>query len=357
MRAPRGMVLLACLALVVLACAPGAAPPSSAGTAREPPAAAGSSAPPAASVPLPQPPTSPPAPEAIRIAYSTTSLSFVSLFVAQDRGYYRQNGLEAELVQATPQVAQAGMMNGDVTFGMAFGSQVRGAARGLPIRVVEESVTAPLLSLVARPEITSIADLQGRVIAVTSVGGNNHQTGTLLLRKHGVDPGSLQYVAAGDSPKQMELLRLGQADAALVSPPWPYVARREGLNVLANALDEIELAFTGLGTSLDTLARRPDVVRRTIRTEIQALRHIHAEREDTIRVFVDRFAMEPELAAQAYDMIVGAHTTDGAISRAGVENLLAIEQEEGAIPEQVRFEDVAELGPLTEVQRAMGLAP
>jgi NitT/TauT family transport system substrate-binding protein len=355
MRSMRGTVSLACLALVTLACAPPAATPSAAGAGR-PPAAA---EPPAASPTVSGASVSagPPPSESIRIAYSTTSLSFVSLFVAQDRGYYQQNGLETELVQATPQVAQAGMVNGDITFGMAFGSQVRSAARGLPVRVVEESVTAPLLSMVARPEIQTIGDLRGRVIAVTTVGGNNSQTTTLLLRKHGVDPQSLQYVAAGDSPKQMELLRQGQADAALVSPPWPYIGRREGMNVLANALDEIELAFTGLGTSLDTLARRPELVRRTIRAEIQALRHMRAEREDTLRVFVDRFAMEPELAAQAYDMIIGAHTTDGAISRAGVENLLAIEKEEGAIPEHVGFDDVAELGPLTEVQRAMGLAP
>jgi ABC-type nitrate/sulfonate/bicarbonate transport system substrate-binding protein len=176
------------------------------------------------------------------------------------------------------------------------------------------------------------------------------------MRKHGVDPQIAQYVAGGDSPKLLELLRMGQADAALLSPPYPYIAQREGFQLLANSLEEIELAFTGLGTSLDILARRPDLVRRTIRAEIQALRHMHAERDDTIRLFQDRFAMEPELAAQAYDMIIGAHTHDGSVSRAGVENLLAVEQEEGGVPEGVRFEDVVALEPLAEVQRALGLA-
>jgi NitT/TauT family transport system substrate-binding protein len=343
----RALAGLALLAWAALACAPSGAPTTGAG-------ANGAAAAPAVSVP---PATVEPAPETIRIAYSSTTLAFASIFVARDRGYYAQYGLEAELVQMTPQVAQAGMMNGDVQFGMAFGSQVRGAARGIPIRVVEESVTAPLLFLVARTEVRGIPDLRGRVIAVSSIGGNNNQTGTMLVRKYGVDPHSAQYVAGGDSPKLLELLRPGQADAALLSPPFPYVAQREGFQLLANSLEEIELAFTGLGTSLDILARRPDLVRRTIRAEIQALRHMHAEREDTIRLFVDRYDMEPEPAAQAYDMIIGAHTTDGSVSRTGVENLLAVEQEEGGVPEGVRFEDVVELGPLAEVQRGLGLAP
>ena len=145
--------------------------------------------------------------------------------------------------------------------------------------------------------------------------------------------------------------------ASLITPPYPYVARREGFNVVAGAPEEIDLPFTGLSASLDTIARRPDVVRRAIRAEIETLQHMHADRADTIRVMETRFAMDPELAAQAYDLAISAYTRDGSVSRECVDILLALEREEGEVPEGVRFEDVVDLRPLQDVQRAMGLAP
>src|SRR5579884_2921600 len=267
-----------------------------------------------------------------------------------------RQGLDAELVQAAATVSIAGMVNGDVDFSMSLGSLARAAAKGLPVRVLEESGTAPQLYLVARPEIRSLADLRGKVLSPISMGGTNSQTATLLLRKHGVDPQSVQLLAGGDAPRQLEMLRQGQIDAALISPPYPLVAQREGYPLLANAQEEIALAFTGITASLDTLAQRGDLVRRTIRAEIEALQYLHADREGTIRLMEQRFNSEPDLAAAAYDQIIGAFTTDGTVSREGVDNVMALDKEEGEIPDSAQFEDVVDLRPLQDVQRAMGLA-
>ncbi len=344
------------LALVTLACGPRAAPSpaappapvaSGAGAAQAP------AAPAAAPVAAPAPPL---APDRIRVSYSATSFAFLSMFAAQDQGFYARQGLDAELVQAAATVSIAGMVNGDVDFSMSLGSLARAAAKGLPVRVLEESGTAPQLYLVARPEIRSLADLRGKVLSPISMGGTNSQTATLLLRKHGVDPQSVQLLAGGDAPRQLEMLRQGQIDAALISPPYPLVAQREGYPLLANAQEEIALAFTGITASLDTLAQRGDLVRRTIRAEIEALQYLHADREGTIRLMEQRFNSEPDLAAAAYDQIIGAFTTDGTVSREGVDNVMALDKEEGEIPDSAQFEDVVDLRPLQDVQRAMGLA-
>ena len=59
--------------------------------------------------------------------------------------------------------------------------------------------------------------------------------------------------------------------------------------------------------------------------------------------------------AQAYDLILSSFSRDGAISREGMENVLALDKEEGAIPEHVQFEDVADPRPIQDVHRALGL--
>jgi hypothetical protein len=44
------------------------------------------------------------------------------------------------------------------------------------------------------------------------------------------------------------------------------------------------------------------------------------------------------------------------VSREGVDNVMALDKEEGEIPASAQFEDVVDLRPLQDVQRAMGLA-
>jgi ABC-type nitrate/sulfonate/bicarbonate transport system substrate-binding protein len=345
---------LGALALAAAACAPGAAPASPAG--RGAPAAAPAASPGVAPTPAPAA-TARPVPDRIKMGFSSTSYTFLSMFIAQDEGFYARHGIEAELVQSTAQVGIAGMVNGDLDFSMSIGSFARAAARGLPIRVLEESAKAPLFYIVAQPEIQSLADLRGRIVSPVSIGGTNYQTLVLLLRKYGMDVSNVQLLPAGDSPRQMEMLRQRQVDAAVISPPYPLTARREGFRLLANAHEEVDLSLTGLSASQATISQRGDLVRRVIRAEIEALQFMHQDRAGAIRVMQQRFATDAALAPEAYDLIISAFGHDGSINSAGLETLLTLDKEEGAIPEHVTVEDIVDLQPLHDVQRVMGLLP
>src|SRR5581483_1979317 len=126
------------LTLGVVACGPSArvapaapAAPAPGSAASESPAD-GPAAPTAAGASTASAP--PRAPDRIRMSYSATSFAFLSMFAAQDQGFYARNGLDAELVQAAATVSIAGMVNGDVDFSMSLGSFARAAAKGLPVR-------------------------------------------------------------------------------------------------------------------------------------------------------------------------------------------------------------------------------
>jgi len=343
------------LALTVwlLACAPSASPPAAqpglgAPTAPAAATAAGASG----SAPSP---TAPPVLERVRLAYPATAYSFLPLWVAIDQGFHAANGIEAEPMLTAAAVAITGLTTGDMDFTYSLGSAARAAARGLPVRVVEQSGDAPQLYILAQPELRTMADLRGKVLSPNSISGTTGQTAILLLRRHGVDPQSVQLMPGVDATRQMEMLRQRQIDAVLLGPPFPALARREGYNQLASAPDELSFSFTGLSTSQDIIARRGDMLRRVIKSEIEALRYIHADRAGALRIMERRYEAEPEVAAQAYDLTVSSFSRDGAISREGMENVLALDKEEGAIPENVQFEDVADPRPIQDVHRALGL--
>ena len=258
-----------------------------------------------------------PAPEHVRIGYPATSTSFLTIFVAQEQGFYARQAIDAELMLASAQVSITGLTTGDMEFTMSLGSAARAAAQGLPVRVVEQSGTAPQLYVLGQPDLRALADLRGKVLSPNSISGTTGQTAILLLRKHGVGRDEVQLIPGGDAPRQMEMLRQRQIDAALLPPPFPFLARREGFTLLASAPDELQLAFSGLSTSQDTIARRGEMVRRTIVAELEALQYLRADRASTLRLMADRFAIEPDLAAQTYDLIIGSYSRDGGLPREG----------------------------------------
>src|ERR1041385_7655317 len=123
--------------------------------------------------------------EKIRITYANNSLTFLAAFIAKDRGFYAKNGLTAELIQARPAVNIAALLSGDVDYVEVFGSAIRSAARGAPIRAFSNSIKAPFFSLVVQPSIKSVKELKGRVVGVASVGGTNQISGRSEERRVG----------------------------------------------------------------------------------------------------------------------------------------------------------------------------
>src|SRR5688572_10477063 len=99
-----------------------------------------------------------------KVRITTTNLNMTSLTagVAVTRGFFKDEGLEVEVIRTTAPVTVAALSSGDIDYTMVFGSVVRAAMRGLPLKVVASFVDSSSLSLVARPEIKTMKDLRGR---------------------------------------------------------------------------------------------------------------------------------------------------------------------------------------------------
>src|ERR1043166_2632401 len=72
----------------------------------------------------------------IRIAYSSRSNTITPLYIAASKGFFREEGLEVELIQVSPRLGAMAVINGDVTFTTSFTSTFRGILQGLPLKLV-----------------------------------------------------------------------------------------------------------------------------------------------------------------------------------------------------------------------------
>src|SRR6185295_18934974 len=97
-------------------------------------------------------------PQKVRIAYSSRSNTVTPLYVAADKGFFHEEGLEVELIQVSPRLGVMAVMNGDVAFTTSFTSTFRAILQGVPLKLVLVALKKGVYYLVTRPEIKNVQD-------------------------------------------------------------------------------------------------------------------------------------------------------------------------------------------------------
>ncbi|MGH7870756.1 MAG: ABC transporter substrate-binding protein [Candidatus Binatia bacterium] len=131
----------------------------------------------------------------VRMSLSSRSNTNTSYYVAQARGFFKEEGLEVEFIQINPRLGAMAVLNGDVTFTTSFVSTFRGIVQGLPMKTVFILLKKGMYYLMVRPDlIKDIQELKGKKLGVTAVNGGDHIIGRELLRMKGVDPNQVQAI-------------------------------------------------------------------------------------------------------------------------------------------------------------------
>src|SRR5262245_2243832 len=98
----------------------------------------------------------------VRMSISAVDVSFLTSGVALKRGMFRDEGLDVELIRMNANVSITALSTTDIDYTMVFSSVVRGALRGMSMKVVASFMDSSTHLLIARPEYKSIRDLKGK---------------------------------------------------------------------------------------------------------------------------------------------------------------------------------------------------
>jgi NitT/TauT family transport system substrate-binding protein len=257
----------------------------------------------------------------IRIAYSSRSNTIAPLYVAANNGFFRDEGLEVELIQVSPRLGAMAVMNGDVSFTNSFVSTFRGILQGLPLKVILIVLKKGMYFLVVRPEIKDVNDLKGKKLGVATIRGTDQLVAAELLRSKGFDPALVQQLVIGETPLRAQALASGAVQAVSVSPPYELMLQQMGYKILAGP-PEVGMPASGLFTSDRLLKDNPQMVRRTLRAVMKANRFIAANRQETIAVMLKWLPQTADVAARSYDLELQTITPDGQMTDAEMENLI-----------------------------------
>jgi NitT/TauT family transport system substrate-binding protein len=292
----------------------------------------------------------------IRISVSSLDVAFLTSGVAYKRGFFKDEGLDVELIRMNANVSITALATGDIDYTMIFGSVVRGAIRGLPMKVVASFMDSSTHTLIARPEYKSIKDLRGRTLGVSSFGATADVAARMMFQKSGIDPEKdIKIIALGSDRARFTALKEGIVDVAVISPPADVEGKKMGFNVVARAYEMFSFPFVGLGANNKKIKERSDEVKRTIKALIRANRFITANRDGAIQTLAEWSRSDVANAAASYDGTVKVFNADGSIPESGLK--LVIEQSRRAlkVDRPVAPEEVADLGPLREAQKELGI--
>lgn len=274
-------------------------------------------------------------------ARSTTSMPY---FVAKERGFFREEGLDVELiVMQAIQTIQATMGN-STQFASATGSAVSSAVRGLDMRVILAVTDQPSFDLIVQPEITSVQQLRGKKIGTGGVGSLAEILARRILIAHKVRPEEVAILATGPSHVTYLALKAKAIDAAPLQMPLTFTAQDEGFRKLVSAADVFRSVQGGLATTKAMLTEQPELVTKVVRAMMRAIRLIKSDRKYAIDFLKGPWldiGKDPEkVAARVYDIAGPALLENGSVSLEVQRAMIAdasvrIKPKQPVLPEQV----------------------
>jgi len=291
------------------------------------------------------------------IGYPASSIASIQLFIAQEKGFFREEGLEVQLNQVRADAAMAAVLTGELFAYDSVGTSVRAFQKGAPVKILAVNLQSPLFWLVARPELKSFNELKGKVMGTTSFGGVQHLAGLRMLRRGGVNQEEVTVILAGDPATQLQSIVNSVIHIAVLSPPTVILARDKfKLNVLANALDEFPSFFqSGLAVTDKSLSSQNDLVKRILRARAKANRFFFETESGASEVIAKVLKVDLPVARESYRISRDAFSTSGIVSQRQIEEFLKMDAEIAKISDPFRATAAFDFALQHEVNNELGI--
>ncbi|HEX2229874.1 MAG TPA: ABC transporter substrate-binding protein [Candidatus Binatia bacterium] len=240
--------------------------------------------------------------EKIRTAIPQANLNYLSIYVAEARGFFKDEGLDNETVVISGPLATAALLSGDVDFSGGGGSGMRAALKGAPVKGIYFQTEKVTFYLVADPSIKTPADLKGKRIAVGSPGDTQDRIIGMFAERGGVPAKDLIRISMGsDTKSRITAIKSGAAHAAVVDPGGLVFAQKEGLVSLGFLGDIFPMPFQGFVTLDKKIRENPGQIKRWLRGAIRGLMFVRDKPEESVDIGVKKLQLGSATRAMLLD--------------------------------------------------------
>jgi ABC-type nitrate/sulfonate/bicarbonate transport system substrate-binding protein len=290
----------------------------------------------------------------IRIGFPDLAAPFVALPIGDKRGFFQEEGIQAEFIRMNPAVAIPTLAGGEIDYYTVLGPGVAAAIRGVPVKLVAAYVPISPTALIARPEIKSVAELKGKTIGINAYGGALEAMGRLIVKHFGINPDKeVKFLATGPLDSRFGAMKQGLTFATLGSPPIDFLGNKLGFVVLARAHELFTFPVSGLIVSAKKLKERPDEIKRVIKAGIKANRYIRQNRDGSLPIMAQWLKIDKEMAAATYDSTINTFSEDLDLPEGGLRLLIDDAKRVGNVSREVPLTDIADIAILRAAQKEL----
>lgn len=223
----------------------------------------------------------------INIGYSAISGDALPAWIAKDAGIFEKNGFDAQLVFFTGgTTAVMALVSADTPIAQLAGpAVVNSVIAGSDATLIAGGVTSLNYYLLSRSEIKTPEQLKGGTVAISRFGSASDFIARYALSKIGLTPGKdVTIVQIGSTTARVDAALTGRVQATVVNPPASIIAQKRGMNVLAD-LPKLGLVYqhTAAATTKKYIREHPDIVRRYVKSQLEAVHRIYTDKEASIR--------------------------------------------------------------------------
>lgn len=245
------------------------------------------------------------APIRVKIGTASLSSSTLSLWIAEERGFFGKYGIEAQtiFIRGGPTLV-ASLVAGDIDVAFTSGVSVLGAAaQGIDVKMLTSISSRVSWKLMAAPRIRRAPDLRGKQLGVQSIVGSTWMYSTLALEQLGLEPkrDSITFLSIGDPVTLAHALETGRIDAAVLDPVLSRGLANKGFSLLLD-LFEAKVLFPGLGLGVTRayLEQNDSTVEKVVTTLTESLAFVQKppNKPDVLKSMMKNLRMGDSVAAE-----------------------------------------------------------
>ena len=289
------------------------------------------------------------------ITHSSESISVTPLIYGIEKGFYRKEGVDLQFRILRGELAISAMVSGkEVDYIYGAGTAFLAAVRGAPVRILSHDFKSVLFYLMAQPNIQSPKDLKGKKIAVASLGGTGAASARAALKALALDPDrDMTFIVIGAASIRLAAMETGSVEAAIMPVPWNITMRAKGFKELIFAGKVVSQPLTGIATTKRKIEQNPEQAKKVLRGFVRTLKAVKRERKDVVEFISRKFNLEPQVAEEAYGVMLPSLSEDGAVSQQALQELLEQFKKETGVKREISVGDIVDYRLLREVTRDM----
>lgn len=282
---------------------------------------------------------------AVRIAVVSRGTLDLPFWVAKERGFFRDEGIDAEIILFRASLTVQALLGGNIDFGTATGTAVSAAVNGADVRIIMAMSERPSFDLMGNASIATLQQLRGKKIGFGGIGGLPEIIIRQILTDNQIAIDQVTFLLLGGGDVSYMSLRAGVIDAVMLQIPNTFLAQDEGFRKIAAGADYYRTVQGGLSATKAVLTEKPEIVTRVMRATLRAVRLLKTDKNYALEVllkknYVDLGKDRARFAERAYEAATQGYLSTGTVDEKLQREMIAVAAQRIKPPPQIAPERV-----------------